>query len=166
MSKFYLFFILFSSLYAEKIGVIDFNKIFKTYDRAVQYNNEFSKEQKIQDEKIELLKNEYKLKKELLLSSETSKQKLKTKLNELESVLDKEIKKTQNEFYSKEREKMLTILLEVEFSYIWVATQNRFDYIFDKKSVHYGGIDITDSVLSFMNKKESFQLNNPLIIDS
>ncbi len=165
MKKLFLFFLLFSFAYAEKIGVVDFEKIFNTYNKAVQLNDDFIKNKKIYEKNIKNLEEKYSLKKKQASSTIKSKKKLELRLKELDKEFQKNLKNSQAEFYPKYQTQFYLVILEVEASSILFAEQNGYDYIFDKKSLVHGGNDITDSILSFMSFSEDFELKDPLLLN-
>lgn len=165
MKKIFLFFIIISSLFANDFAVVDLDKLFKSYNKAIEYEKKYSILKENKDKQIDELKKNFNFQKQKLLSTTKSNDNLISKINKLELKLQEDIEKIQDKFFSNHRKNFSLIALEIEACAFLVAKQQDFDYLFEKKRLIYGGVDITDSVLDFINSEENFELKDPILLD-
>lgn len=129
-----------SALAEEKIGYIDMPKILSSYSKA----KEISKEIESQQVQIQKMINDAKIK---IKSAKSEKIR-----NSMEKKLTAQIQQKNNVFRA-DYEKKVQVLQSCIFNTVGkVAVDKNLDFIVRKETVIVGGEDITDAVITELNK--------------
>lgn len=131
--------------FADQIGTVDYDKLIRTYNKAMT----FSDDSKIKQQNIEKMRAEFV---KQLREAKTSQSNNPVAYEQLEKDLQKKLDTEVNSFRdwyaarSTELDKELTTAIES------VAKQKKLDVVVAKQFVLMGGQDITNDVLSVLNR--------------
>ena len=147
-----------ASAAAERIAYVDIAEIFDQYEGTATAKEQLKQE--ADKEKGKLAKQKDKLEAEIeSLQSKQSvmtKEKYKQKEDELRkrtAALQQEIQEISNQLIIKEKNLTKNIVDEIKAIVAEVAEDEKYDLIFEKNAVMYGGKDITYLVIKRMNRK-------------
>jgi len=145
--------------FAEKIALVDFNEILSKYSETKKVNDMLEKERTERQEKLDKLQEELRIMEEdFMKNKDKLKEKEKEKKREefkrkLMMVQDKlntygmELKTLQRRYIGKLRRTIKDAIKTI-------ARRHKFKYVFEAKAVYVGGVDITDKVIEYLNKKK------------
>ncbi|NTV53198.1 MAG: OmpH family outer membrane protein [Candidatus Firestonebacteria bacterium] len=145
--------------WAGKIGLVDTAKVVKEYQKTKDAQTRLEKE--FEDKKSELKKLNDKLEKqqqELTAKKGIVSQKqydgLKSKFDDDQENFREKYKEIQGTFMKKQRDLMESIVNDIKEIVAQIAKSEKYDAVFDKEVLLYGGEDITYKVLDQLNKKK------------
>ena len=145
--------------WASKIALVDTAKVVKEYQKTKDAQTRLEKE--FEDKKTELKKMNDKLEKqqqELTAKKGVVSQKqydsLKAKFDDDSDNFREKYKEIQNVFMKKQRDLMESIVNDIKEIVAQIAKAEKYDAVFDKEVLLYGGEDITYKVLDQLNKKK------------
>ena len=142
----------------KKIAVFDMKKVFDEYEKTKQFTKDLeewgnTKKAEVENKKKEiedLMKSFYA--QSGLLSDEAKKAKQK----DIEEKTQDYQKKSQDiiqEFSKQEKLKTDALVVDISVAAEAVAKELKYDLLFDKKALVFGGDDITDKIVKRVNKK-------------
>ncbi|OGF48115.1 MAG: hypothetical protein A2231_09105 [Candidatus Firestonebacteria bacterium RIFOXYA2_FULL_40_8] len=141
-----------------KIAVFDMKKVFDAYEKTVTFTKDLeawgnNKKAEVEAKKAEieeLMKKFYA--QQALLSDEAKKSKQK-EIEEKSQVYQQRSQEIINEFSKEEKRKTDVLVVDITVASEAVAKELKYDLLFDKKALVFGGEDITDKVIKRINKK-------------
>lgn len=156
-----LFLLLFisSSAFAINIGVIDSEYIF------TQYNKRLEMEEKLENKRVELNLEIEQLRQSLLDQEKIIKAKQKVsdsdrrKLLDLKKQFQDKIENSERVFEREQQGFIYDIKFEIDSVAILIGKQKNLEMVIEKSATIYGGVDLTEDVINFLNNKESFKLD-------
>jgi len=142
----------------KKIAVFDMSKVFNEYEKTKQFTKDLeewgnAKKAEVEKKKKEiedLMKSFYA--QSGLLSDEAKKAKQKD-IEEKTQDYQKKSQEIIQEFSKQEKIKTDALVVDISVAAEAVAKELKYDLLFDKKALVYGGDDITDKVIKRINKK-------------
>jgi outer membrane protein len=148
-----------SAAASSKIAVVDTAKVVKEYQKTKEAQTRLEKE--FEDKKTELKKMNDKLEKqqeELNAKKGIVPQKqydgMKSKFDDDQDAFREKYKDIQSTFMKKQRDLMESIVNDIKELVGQIAKAEKYDAVFDKEVLLYGGEDITYKVLDQLNKKK------------
>ena len=160
----FVFFSFISSSSAKelKIGVVNIEKIYASFEKTKKEQEEIQK--KRTEKQIELSKkqaelkaliNEYNSKKNKL--KEAEKKEYEKKIRDLRTEIQTFIRLSNTQLIRENRAKTQEILREIARVIQEYAKKNKYDIIIDKKSLPYfsSAYDISDDIIKILNKSQS-----------
>ncbi len=142
-----------------KIAVVDTAKVVKEYQKTKDAQTRLEKE--FEDKKAEIKKMSDKLEKqqeEMTAKKGIVSQKqydtMKAKFDDDQDAFREKYKEIQSTMMKKQRDLMENIVNDVKEIAGQVAKSEKYDAVFDKEVLLYGGEDITYKVLDQLNKKK------------
>jgi Skp family chaperone for outer membrane proteins len=145
--------------WAAKIALVDTAKVVKEYQKTKDAQTRLEKE--MEDKKSEIKKMSDKLEKqqeELTAKKGIVSQKqydsMKSKFDDDQDAFREKYKEMQNTLMKKQRDLMENIVNDVKEIVGQIAKAEKYDAVFDKEVLLYGGEDITYKVLDQLNKKK------------
>lgn len=144
---------------ALRVAYIDIKKAFDGYDQTKVAKEKLRKAAEGEKSKIE--KEQDKLSKKLEELQAQKKALAESKYKEREGAVRGEIdtlkakvQSVQNDLAGQEQKMTEQILDEIRETVHKVADREKYDYVFEKSTLMYGGIEITASVISELNAKK------------
>ena len=134
---------LFATLMASGMGYIDVQKVFMSYDYAIEKQEDFAKREKEFKSKVEE-------KQEELEKFKDNRKKYRDKKAELQDELEAE----QEELLALNQKLSVEIKENILASVKKIAREYALDWVVDKQVMLHGGIDVTDWVTEDLNKKK------------
>ncbi|MGL4629342.1 OmpH family outer membrane protein [Cetobacterium sp.] len=156
-----LFLLLFmtTSAFALNIGVIDSEYIFS------QYNKRYEMEEKLENKRLELNSEIEGLRQSLLEQEKIIKSKSKITENDKKKLLDlkkqfqDKIEISERDFQEEQQSFIYDIKFEIDSVSILIGKQKNLEMVIEKSATIYGGVDLTEEVINFLNNKESYKLD-------
>ncbi|MFH1074822.1 MAG: OmpH family outer membrane protein [Candidatus Firestonebacteria bacterium] len=142
-----------------KIAVFDMKKVFDAYEKTGTFTKELEdwgnkKKSEVEAKKAEI---EELMKKFYAQSALLSEEAKKTKQKEIEEKSADYQKRSQeiiNEFSKEEKNRTEVLVIDITVASQTVAKELKYDLLFDKKALIFGGEDITDKVIKKINAKK------------
>ncbi|MGL5088334.1 MAG: OmpH family outer membrane protein [Cetobacterium sp.] len=161
-----LFLLLFitTSAFGLNIGVIDSEYIFSQYDK--RYNMEEILENKRLElnSEIEGLRQNL-LKQEKIIKSKSKITELdKKKLLNLKKQFQDKIEISERHFQEDQQNFIYDIKFEIDSVAILIGKQKNLEMVIEKSATIFGGVDLTDDVINFLNNKDSYKLDTTNLI--
>ncbi|MEG0069491.1 OmpH family outer membrane protein [Cetobacterium sp.] len=159
MKILFLLFFMSTSIFAINIGVIDSEYIFS------QYNKRFEMEEKLENKRISLNSEIEKLRQELLEKEKVIKSKKtiteadKTALLDLKKQFQDKIESSEKDFELEQQNFIYDIKFEIDSVAILIGKQKNLEMVIEKSATIYGGVDLTEDVINFLNNKDSYKLD-------
>ncbi|MBC2851433.1 OmpH family outer membrane protein [Cetobacterium sp. 8H] len=159
MKILFLLFFMSTSIFAINIGVIDSEYIFS------QYNKRFEMEEKLENKRISLNSEIEKLRQELLEKEKVIKSKKtiteadKTALLDLKKQFQDKIEASEKDFELEQQNFIYDIKFEIDSVAILIGKQKNLEMVIEKSATIYGGVDLTEDVINFLNNKDSYKLD-------
>ncbi|MGL4946278.1 MAG: OmpH family outer membrane protein [Cetobacterium sp.] len=161
-----LFLLLFitTSTFGLNIGVIDSEYIF------TQYNRRYEMEETLEEKRIEL-NSEIEILRQNLLEQEKI-IKIKSKISEadkkkllnLKKQFQDKIEISEKQFQEDQQNFIYDIKFEIDSVAGLIGKQKNLEMVIEKSATIYGGLDLTDDVINFLNNKESYKLDTTNIL--
>jgi outer membrane protein len=144
--------------FAMNVGYVDIEKVFNQYSGTKKakekLQGELEKEQKkIEEKKAEILKLKDDLEKK---ASVLEKSKVDAKKMELQTKLEKlqsDAMEIQQKLLGQEKEMTANIIEEIRVIVKKIAEEKKYEMVFEKNLLLYGGDDITPFVVKRMNEQ-------------
>jgi outer membrane protein len=130
---------------ADNIGVIDMELIFTQSKLAQKFESNLKEKR---DKYMELLEKEQKK-----IEKEKSKGTSEEEIRELIQEIEEKIRPKQEEIMQLEASLQQTLLFTVNLAARDIAKEYGIDVVVDKRSVYYGGFDLTDFVITKINSE-------------
>ncbi|WP_297597129.1 OmpH family outer membrane protein [uncultured Cetobacterium sp.] len=159
MKVLFLLFFMSTSIFAINIGVIDSEYIFN------QYNKRFEMEEKLESKRISLNNEIEQLRQELLEKEKLIKSKKniteadKTTLLDLKKQFQDKIGASEKDFELEQQNFIYDIKFEIDSVAILIGKQKNLEMVIEKSATVYGGVDLTEDVVNFLNNKDSYKLD-------
>ncbi|MGL4867726.1 MAG: OmpH family outer membrane protein [Cetobacterium sp.] len=159
-----LLFFMSTSIFAINIGVIDSEYIFS------QYNKRYEMEEILENKRLELNSDIEGLRQSLLEQEKIIKSKSKItesdkkKLLNLKKQFQEKIELSEQNFQENQQSFIHDIKFEIDSVAILIGKQKNLEMVIEKSATIYGGIDLTEDVINFLNNKESFKLDTKNIL--
>ncbi|MEI6845535.1 MAG: OmpH family outer membrane protein [Candidatus Firestonebacteria bacterium] len=142
-----------------KIAVFDMAKVFNAYEKTGAFTKELEawgnkKKGEVEAKKAEI---EELMKKFYAQSALLSEEAKKTKQKEIEEKSAEYQKKSQeiiNDFSKEEKNRTEVLVVDITVASEAVAKELKYDLLFEKKALVFGGDDITDKVIKNINTKK------------
>ncbi|MGL4977855.1 MAG: OmpH family outer membrane protein [Cetobacterium sp.] len=153
-----------TSIFAINIGVIDSEYIFS------QYNKRYEMEEILETKRLELNSDIEGLRQSLLEQEKIIKSKSKIteadkkKLLNLKKQFQEKIELSEQNFQENQQNFIHDIKFEIDSVAILIGKQKNLEMVIEKSATIYGGIDLTEDVINFLNNKESFKLDTKNIL--
>lgn len=151
-----------SLLYSQnlKIGVVDIEKIFSSYEKTKKEREKI--QQKRTEKQIELSKKQAELKR-LLDEYNAKKGKMKEdemkdyekRISDLTTEINTFVRLTNQQLIEENRRNTQALLSDIAKVIQEYASKNGYNLVIDKKSLPYfsGGLDISDEIIKILNEK-------------
>ena len=141
-----------------KIAVFDMKKVFDSYEKTIAYTKTLEAWGNAKKAEVEATKSEIEelyrnFSKQSGFLAEDAK---KAKQKEIEDKSMSYQKKSQEiiaEFGKKEKESTDVLVIDITSASEAVAKELKYDLLFDKKALVFGGEDITDKIIKRLNDK-------------
>lgn len=130
--------------YAEVIGVVDYDKLIRSYNKAQSFNDD----REIREQDLEKMRAEFV---KQLREAKTAQSGNPVAVDQLEKKLQDQLNAKINETRDWMTNKGNEIEKEMTSSISSVATAKKLDVVMDKRFVFVGGTDITNDVLAKLN---------------
>ena len=142
----------------KKIAVFDMKKVFEEYEKTKQFTKDLEEWGNTRKAEVEKKKKEIEdlMKAFYAQSGLLSDEAKKAKQKDIEDKTQDYQKKSQEiiqEFSKQEKLKTDALVVDISVAAEAVAKELKYDLLFDKKALVYGGDDITDKVIKRINKK-------------
>ncbi len=145
---------------AEKLGVVDVQKIMFTHPKAKTISEELNAEKLRLETDINEKGNKYLAnKKALEEKGDKATEDEKAKLLQEEKELQAYIQTLQQQLNELERSKTISLQNEIMTAITEISKEKKIDVVLDKANVVLGGEDITDLVVEFVNNTEKISLD-------
>ena len=131
--------------FADQIGTVDYDKLIRTYNKAMS----FSDDSKIKQQNIEKMRAEFV---KQLREAKTSQSNNPVAFEQLEKDLQEKLDSEVNAYRDWASERSVTLDKELTTAIESVARQKKLDVVVAKQFVLLGGQDITNDVLSVLNR--------------
>nr|WP_307775533.1 OmpH family outer membrane protein [uncultured Cetobacterium sp.] len=159
MKILFLFIYMSFSIFAINVGVIDSEYIFNQYEKRSTLEQKLEEKREslnkeIEDLRIVLLKKEKKIKSKKSLTNED-----KTNLLNLKKQFQEKIEESERIFENEQRNFVYDIKFEIDSVAILIGKEKNLDMVIEKNATIYGGVDITEDVLIFLNNPKSYKLD-------
>lgn len=145
--------------WAAKIARVDMNKVVQEYQKAkdmqMQMEKEFMDKKavlKIMSDQLDKQQAELTTKKGIVSQQEYDG--LKSKFDAGRNAFQEKYNELKNMFLKKQEDAQESILSDIKAVVAQIAKAERYDAVFDKEVMLYGGEDITYKVLDQLNKKQ------------
>jgi outer membrane protein len=152
-----LFFAFTSHLYALSVGYVDIEKVFNQYEGTKKAKDKLQKEVQVEQASIEKEKDDIKKaiddldkKSSIMDKKELSKQ--KNELQDRAEKLQAKMMDIQQKLMSKEKEMTADLVDEIRAIIVKIAKDKKYDYVFEKSMLLFGGEDITYLVIKEINE--------------
>lgn len=148
------------SAFAMKVGYVSSQEVFSKYSGTKVVKEQLVKEKsrlenEIKKKEVDLQK----LKVELQAKGNSVTQQEKAKFKKQAEDFQKYVNQAQMNLNRQEKDKFSQITKNIDASIQSVARKEKFDYVFEEGAVKFGGEDITQKVLTQMEKGEKIKLN-------
>jgi len=130
--------------YAEVIGVVDYEKLIRSYNKAQSFNDD----REIREQELEKMRAEFV---KQLREAKTAQSGNPVAVDQLEKKLQDQLNAKINETRDWMSTKANEIEKEMNASISSVATAKKLDLVITKQFVLHGGTDITNDVLAKLN---------------
>ena len=143
---------------AARMAYVDIAEIFDQYEGTTTAKEQLKQEADKQKDQLQKQKEKLEAEVEALRAKESvmTKEKYEEKENELRKKtgkLQQEIQEISNNLVLKEKTMTKNILDEIRAIVGEVAQDEKYDYIFEKSAIMFGGKDVTYKVVKRMNRK-------------
>jgi outer membrane protein len=148
------------SAFALKVGYVSSQEVFARYSGTKVVKEQLVKEKKrlendIKKKEVELQK----VKVELDSKGSSITEQEKSKFNNQVAEFKKYVNQTQKDLSVQEQAKFKEIATNIDASIQSIARTEKYDYVFEAGAVKFGGEDITQKVLSNIEKGKKIKLN-------
>ncbi|MGL5052299.1 MAG: OmpH family outer membrane protein [Cetobacterium sp.] len=156
-----LFLLLFitTSAFGLNIGVIDSEYIFN------QYNKRYDMEEILENKRLKLNSEIEGLRQSLLKQEKIIKSKSKItesdkkKLLNLKKQFQDKIEISERHFQEDQQNFIYDIKFEIDSVAILIGKQKNLEMVIEKSATIFGGVDLTDDVINFLNNRDSYKLD-------
>ncbi len=161
---FYIFLFLINvSLFSQNIAVMDPRVVLDQYQKRLEFENDLREKEKnyqkiIFDERIKILEEEgEQLKKYGSLSQEE-----KRKITSKNEKLDEKYDEMENSLKELHLEYQNILKSDITIAAVIVGKEKGYDIVISKEVSFYGGVDITQDVIEFLNSSDRTLLEESL----
>ncbi|HDQ25632.1 MAG TPA: OmpH family outer membrane protein, partial [bacterium] len=146
-----------SSAFALKVGFVDIERVFSQYSGTKAAQEKLMKkkdemEKKIEDEKKKLLAQKEDLDKKSGVLDRSNLQRQQEDLQKKVVSLSKDAEEKARQLMREEQEATGQIIEHIRAVVQQVAKEKKYDYVFEKNLILFGGDDLTFDVITKMNK--------------
>lgn len=143
----------------QNIAVVDTSIVLEQYNKRTQLEDELDLQKKeydvvLQQHKEEILKKELEL---VQMGDKVSNTNL-SELNDLKGEIENKFKQFDNNLNKLYSDYMYQLNSDIATAAVVVGRERGFDIVFHKGTTFYGGTDITNEVIDFLNKGEKISL--------
>ncbi len=152
-----LFFAFTSHVYALNVGYVDIEKVFNQYSGTKKAKEKLQKEVKSEQaamakEKAEIEKVLENLDKKSSIMDKKELAKQKDALEERYKKLQARMMEVQQRLLAKEKDMTSNLVDEIRAIIVKIARDKKYDYVFEKNMLLFGGDDITVYVIKEINE--------------
>jgi outer membrane protein len=152
-----LFFAFTSHVYALTVGYVDIEKVFNQYEGTKKAKDKLQKEVQVeqaamQKEKADIEKTLGDLDKKSSIMDKKEVAKQKDALEERYKKLQEKMMEVQQRLLAKEKEMTSNLVDEIRAIIVKIAKDKKYDYVFEKNMLLFGGDDITPYVIKEINE--------------
>lgn len=164
LSLIFLYFISTFSFSSPNIGVVDTNFIFNNYYKRADMEKELDKRREELNKEIEDYRQKLLAEEKSIKSKEVLGNKEKERLLELKNLFQEKINKNEEIYYSEQQEFLSNIKFEIDAVAILIGKEKNLELVVEKNATIYGGTDITQEVLDFLNNPTTYKIDTSKII--
>lgn len=144
-----------TTTFAEKIGYVDTQELFLKYSQTKILRENLAKEKKkledaLKKQEIELQKLQVDLQGKGNKITDSDKKAFETKVQNFK----KSVEESQRKLSMEEAKKMEEVERLITVSIRTVAKNEKIDYVFEQGVMRFGGVDLTQKVLTTMEKSK------------
>jgi outer membrane protein len=152
-----LFFAFTSQVYALNVGYVDIEKVFNQYSGTKKAKEKLQKEVQseqaaMQKEKADIEKTLENLDKKSSIMDKKELAKQKDALEERYKKLQAKMMEVQQRLLAKEKDMTSNLVDEIRAIIVKIAKDKKYDYVFEKNMLLFGGDDITVYVIKEINE--------------
>jgi outer membrane protein len=152
------FFALTAHVYALNVGYVDIEKVFDQYEGTKKAKEKLKKEVDAQQASLEKETNSIKktmddLDKKASIMDKKELQKQKDDLQDRYEKLKMKTVEVQQTLMTKEKEMTSNLVEEIRAIIVKIAKDKKYDYVFEKSMLLFGGEDITYLVIKQINEQ-------------
>lgn len=161
-----LFFLFFCSIYSfsMNIGVIDSEYIFNQYSKRILMEQQLEDKRDVLNKEIESLRQELLKKEQILKSKKNFSQEDKEAITNLKKQFQQKINSSEKIFDEEQQNFIYEIKFEIDSAAILIGKEKKLDMVIEKSATIFGGVDLTEDVLNFLNSKDSYKLDSKNLI--
>lgn len=164
MKFLFIIFCLSTSAFATTLGVIDSEYIFNQYNKRAVLEEKLDQRRDELNSEIEILRQQLLLKEKKIKSKKRLTSKDQSQLLDLKKQFQKKIESSEIIFDREQRNFIYDIKFEIDSVAILIGKEKNIDMVIEKNATIYGGTDLTEDVLNFLNNPKSYKLDTSNII--
>ncbi|MGL5000226.1 MAG: OmpH family outer membrane protein [Cetobacterium sp.] len=157
----FLFLLLFitTSAFGLNIGVIDSEYIFNQYNRRYEMEENLEKKRLELNSEIEILRKSLLEQEKFIKGKSNITETDKKKIINLKKQFQDKIEASERYFQEDQQNFIYDIKFEIDSVAILIGKQKNLEMVIEKSATIYGGVDLTEDVINFLNNKESYKLD-------
>lgn len=161
-----LFLLFFISLpiFSMNIGVVDFEYVFIQYNKRIQAEVELEEKRVALNNEIENLRKTLLVEEKQIRTKSNLTKKDEITLSNLKKQYQEKIQTSEKEFQEEISKTIYDIRFEINSAAILIGQEKKLDMVMEKNVTVYGGMDITEDVLLFLNTSDSYKLDTKKIL--
>ncbi|WP_297487119.1 OmpH family outer membrane protein [uncultured Cetobacterium sp.] len=164
MKFLFILFCVSTSAFATTLGVIDSEYIFNQYNKRAVLEEKLDQRRSELNNEIEILRQTLLIKEKSIKSKKTLTSKDKEILLNLKKQFQKKIETSEISFEREQRNFVYDIKFEIDSVAILIGKEKNIDMVIEKSATIYGGTDLTEDVLNFLNNPTSYKLDTSNIL--
>lgn len=161
-----LFFLFFYSIhsFSMSIGVIDSEYIFNQYSKRILMEQKLEDKRNLLNNEIESLRQELLKKEQALKAKKNLSKEDKATIANLKKQFQQKINNSEKIFDEEQQNFVYEIKFEIDSAAILIGKEKKLDMVIEKSATIFGGVDLTEDVLNFLNSKDSYKLDTKNLI--
>lgn len=153
-----------TSAFSATLGVIDSEYIFNQYNKRAILEEQLDKRRDELNSEIELLRQQLLIQEKKIKSKKKLTKKDKTELLNLKKQFQSKIESSEIIFEREQRNFVYDMKFEIDSVAILIGKEKNIDMVIEKSATIYGGTDLTEDVLNFLNNPKSYKLDTSNIL--
>lgn len=155
MRYLFLLFCISTSIFASNIGVIDTEYILTKYNRRVAVEKNLEQKRQTLNKEIENLRQELLRRERVIKSKKVLSKSDLDELDVLKTQFRQKIENCEKIYDDAEQNAMYELKFEIDSAAILVGKEKNLDMVIDKTATVFGGVDLTNDVIKFLNSKQT-----------
>lgn len=160
----FLLLVVSSSIFAMNIGVVDSEYIFNQYNKRVKMEADLEEKRVSLNNEIETLRKTLLLEEKQIKSKSNLTEKDKEAILNLKKQYQDKIQESEKNFQEEVQKFFYNIKFEIDSVAALIGKEKGIDMIIEKNATIYGGVDLTEDVLQFLNSTQSYELDTKKIL--